>query len=259
MKKIICTLALLIMISPAPAEGQQFEVMVYTSPDRWHDPTIPTAMTEFRKMADQHDFALTWAQQAGSGSITDPFSESVLQRMDVVVFLHSRAYELNEEQRENFKNYIHNGGGFVGIHAASAIPDQELWFQQLIGRVFTNHPEEQTAVYHVINKNHPATMHLPDRWIYTGELYSFNEELTDNLNYLITVDENTYDPSRTWGDDRETAMGDFHPISWYQEFEGGRSFYTSLGHIPESFEDPWFLAHIYGGIYWAATGLGLYE
>jgi len=242
-----------------PVFGQQFDVMVYTSPDRWHDATLPTAIQQFQKLSEQHRFGLIWAQSDGSGSAQNPFSEEFLSGFDAVIFLHATGDDLTDDQLENFKQFIRNGGGFVGIHAASVDSGQDEWLLRLIGRAFTHHPEEQTAVYKVVDKNFPATMHLPDRWIYTGELYSFGEELTDNLNYLITVDEETYDPARTWGSGLDTSMGDFHPIAWHHEFDGGRSFYTALGHIPASFNDPWFLAHIYGGIYWAATGYGVYE
>ena len=27
-------------------------------------------------------------------------------------------------------------------------------------------------------------------------------------------------------------MGDFHPVAWYQEYDGGRAFYAALGHLP---------------------------
>lgn len=261
MKKIIpIFIFILLSAGTETINAQQFEVMIYTTPDRWHDPTIPSAIDEFREMARKHDFGLTWAQKDGSGSLTDPFSEDFLREIDVIVFLHARGYDLSNEQMENFKSFIWNGGGFVGIHAVSSIDKQEEWFQQLVGRVFTDHPEEQTAVMNVLNKNHPSTMHLPDRWVWTDEWYSYGEPLTENLNDLLTVDESTYDPDRTWGDDtRFTAMGDYHPIAWYQEFDGGRSFYTTLGHLPASYRDQKFLDHIYGGIYWAATGLGLYE
>ncbi len=232
--------------------------MVYTSPDRWHDQTLPVALAQFKKLAEIHDFELVWAQANGSGSIKDVFTDDHLKTVKAVVFLHSRGYELSEQQRDSFKKYIKNGGGFVGIHAASANKEQEIWFQQLVGMLFTDHPEEQTAVLSVVDKNHPSTMHLQDKWIWTDEWYSYGDALAPNLKILLTVSEKTYDPNRTWGNNnRFTAMGDFHPISWYQEFDGGRSFYTTLGHIPESYNDPWFLNHIYGGIYWAATGLGI--
>ncbi|MEQ8238563.1 MAG: ThuA domain-containing protein [Cyclobacteriaceae bacterium] len=238
--------------------AQQFKVLLYTSPDRWHDRTIPVAIEQFRKLAEKHDFDLVWAQANGSGNVQDVFTDQYLSKVDVVVFLHSRGYDLTVEQDGAFKKFIRNGGGFVGIHAASSNKDQELWFQQLIGRVFTDHPEEQTGVMTVADNTHPSTMHLSVKWIWTDEWYSFGPALTKSQTVLLTVDEKTYDPDRTWGDNsRFTAMGDFHPIAWYQEFDGGRSFYTSLGHISESYNDPWFLAHIYGGIYWAATGLGV--
>src|SRR5690554_182325 len=261
MKKInYALIVLLVFISTASVFGQQFKVMVYTSSDRWHDRTVPTAMIEFRKMAVQHSFELVWAQKSGSGDVTDPFSAEFLKGIDAIVFLHSKGEDLSDAQMENFKTFIRGGGGFVGIHGASTNKAQEEWYRKLVGRTFTDHPEEQTAVMNVVDKNFPATMHLPEKWVWTDEWYSFEEALTDNLKTLITVDEKTYDPDRTWDNpDRFTAMGDFHPVAWYQEFEGGRSFYTTLGHIPEAFKDPLFLAHIYGGIYWAATGLGIAE
>jgi len=260
MKKINCVLAILIIfINLVPGFAQnhsrnQFQVLVYTSPDRWHNVTEPTAILEFRKLANRHAFGLTVTQ------LVSNFNDENLSKYDVLVFLHSTTRDFSEEQLESFKKFIRNGGGFVGIHGASACRREGEWFRKLIGRTFTDHPEEQTAVMHVLDKNHPATMHLADRWIWTDEWYSYTEPLTDNQKVLITVDESTYDPDRTWGDEnRHTGMGDFHPIAWYQEYDGGRSFYTSLGHMSELYKDPLFLDHIYGGIYWAATGLGLYE
>ena len=47
-------------------------------------------------------------------------------------------------------------------------------------------------------------------------------------------------------------MGAFHPVSWYQEYEGGRAFYTALGHTKESYADPLFQKHLLGGIVYAS-------
>jgi type 1 glutamine amidotransferase len=254
LKLLVFQLLFLTVIS---IQAQQFKVLLYTSPDRWHDQTLPVALEEFRKLADKHHFELVWAQSNGTGFIKDVFTESYLSTINVVVFLHSKGYDLTKEQMENFKQFIKKGGGFVGIHAVSSHKDQELWFQQLVGRQFIVHPEIQTGILDVLSHKHPATMHLKDKWLWTDEWYVFGEALTDNLQPLLKVDERTYDPNRIKSHNKDFAiMGDFHPIAWYQEFDGGRSFYTSLGHIAENYKDPWFLAHIYGGIYWAATGLG---
>jgi uncharacterized protein len=236
-----------------PHSRNQFQVLVYTSPDNWHNLSEPVAILEFQEMAQRHAFGLTWT------TVNSRFNDEALEQFDVIVFLHSTTRDFNNEQLESFKRFIRNGGGFVGIHGASAMTTEDDWYRRLVGRIFTGHPEEQTAVMHVIDKNHPSTLHLPDKWLWTDEWYSFGPELVENLNYLLTVDETTYDPDRTWGDDtRFTAMGKFHPIAWYHEFEGGRSFQTSLGHMPSLYRDSRFLDHIYGGIFWAATGLGVY-
>jgi uncharacterized protein len=60
---------------------------------------------------------------------------------------------------------------------------------------------------------------------------------------LATLDEKTYSGG---------TMGDDHPIAWYHDFDGGRAFYTALGHTPESFVEPLFLQHLLGGIEYAA-------
>jgi type 1 glutamine amidotransferase len=42
-----------------------------------------------------------------------------------------------------------------------------------------------------------------------------------------------------------------NPISWSHEFEGGRVFYTGMGHTPESYSEDFFLRHVEGGLKWA--------
>ncbi|MDH5367453.1 MAG: ThuA domain-containing protein, partial [Cyclobacteriaceae bacterium] len=102
---------------------------------------------------------------------------------------------------------------------------------------------------------------------WTDEWYEFSEEKVNDLNYLITLDGSSYDPSTTWKNrdtdekgnkvDRVAEKMKIRPISWYHEFDGGRSFYTALGHIEKVYENQWFLDHLYGGIYYAATGKGI--
>lgn len=229
----------------------QFKVLVYTSPDFYHNPVIPTAISEFRKMAQMHFFQMEWTQEPSR------FNEDNLKEYSVIVFLHANGASLNEEQMESLKEFVRQGGGFVGIHATSVTQEQDEWFQKLVGRVFIGHPEKQTAVINVIDKNFPACLHLPDHWLWTDEWYDFGEALTDSMHVLLSVDETTYNP-RIIVDGKEiNGMGNFHPVSWYQEYDGGRSFYTAMGHLEIHYTDARFLDHIYGGIYWAATGKGI--
>jgi PKD repeat protein len=66
------------------------------------------------------------------------------------------------------------------------------------------------------------------------------------VHVLATVDESTYDE-----DDGNTTDDD-HPISWCHRYDGGRSWYTGMGHTAASFSEAPFLKHLLGGIEVAA-------
>jgi uncharacterized protein len=242
---------LLIAIIPSYSQDYQFRVLLYTMPDKWHDQALPTAVNEFQKMADLNFFSLTWTQQ------DTVFNEEFLKDFAVVIFLNATPKTFTDAEYSSFKKFIENGGGFVGIHATGVTASSDIWFQKLVGRSFYAHPDKQTAVLTVNDKNFPATMQLPDKIIWTDEWYEFGDALTANQHVLLTVDESTYDVHRVGTKRAKYGMGDFHPICWYQDYDGGRSFYIAMGHMGISYNDPWFLKLIYGGIYWAATGKGI--
>jgi uncharacterized protein len=241
---LLVLLSTLICCNIISAQYRKISVLVYTTPDFYHNQSVPTAVNQLETVAEKNFADLTWTQLESS------FTDKNLASYSVVVFLHANDSKLNAEQLESFKKYIRNGGGFVGIHATAVNSDQkDDWFKKLVGRNFTRHPEKQTGVMSVVDKNFPATMHLPEKWIWTDEWYEFGDALTPGQHVLITIDESTYYV--------QVGMGKYHPVAWYQEYDGGRSFYTGLGHIESSFNDQLLINHIYGGIYWAATGKGI--
>ena len=75
-----------------PHSRNQFEVLVYTSPDHWHNLTEPVAILEFQEMAQRHAFGLTWT------TVNSRFNDAALDQFDVIVFL----LILIERIRENF-------------------------------------------------------------------------------------------------------------------------------------------------------------
>ncbi len=98
---------------------------------------------------------------------------------------------------------------------------------------------------------------MPDEGLWTDEWYEFSEEKVKGLNYLLSVDENTYNPNTDWGEKKGKGIGKFHPIAWYHEFDGGRSFYTALVHMLATYKNKALVEHIYGGLYWAVIGKGI--
>ena len=92
-----------------------------------------------------------------------------------------------------------------------------------------------------MDKNHPSTKHLPDEWKRKDEWYNF-QKLNPDVKVLINIDEKSY---------KGGANGDNHPMAWYHEYDGGRAWYTELGHTEESYTEENFLKHILGGIQYA--------
>lgn len=233
------------------ALAEQFNVLLFTGTQGFHHQSQLEGVTAMRQLADKHFFKLDWQE--------DPrvFNDKNLEQFQVIVFLSTTGDLFNTEQKASIEKFIRSGKGFVGIHSASDTEYNWEWFTKLVGRSFHIHPVNQTAELQVISRKFPGLERMPDRFLWTDEYYEFGPEHTKGLNYILTLDEKTYDPNANWGVKSGKGMGKFHPMAWYHEYDGGRSFYTALGHIPATYSDPLFLEHIYGGIYWAATGKGL--
>lgn len=233
------------------ASAQQFSALVFTKTTGWHHESIHEGVAAMREIAKRHHFAMDWHEDASV------FTDERLKKYSVIIFLLTSGDVLNDEQKAAMERFIQQGKGFVGIHSASDTEYNWDWYTNMVGRTFHIHPEIQTAEMTVLDRKFPGLERMPNRLWWTEEWYEFGAERVKGLNYLLSVDEKTYAPEAQWGEKKGTGMGKFHPIAWYHEYDGGRAFYTGLGHLPATYSDILFQEHIYGGIFWAATGKGV--
>jgi len=243
--------ALATLVLAIPAQSQQFKVLVFTKTMGWHHESIHDGITAMRTLAQRHHFAMDWHEDAAV------FTNERLKQYQVIIFLLTSGDILNEEQQAAMERFIQSGKGFVGIHSASDTEYDWDWYTRMVGRTFHIHPEIQTARLEVLKPDFPGLELMPKKLWWTEEWYEFGAERSKHLNYILAVDEKTYNPAAQWGEKKTGGMGKFHPVAWYQQYDGGRAFYTALGHQPATYAEPLFLAHVYGGIFWAATGKGL--
>jgi type 1 glutamine amidotransferase len=218
-----------------------------TGPDRI---LIFSKTTGFRHDSIEPGIAAIRSLGAANGFEVDGTEESALftaanlGRYKAVVFLSTTGDVLNAEQQAAFMAYIHDGGGFVGIHAAADTEHGWPWYGELVGAFFASHPAPAQARVRVETRDHPSTRTLPDPWIRFDEWYDFQRNpRSQGVTVLLTLDEVSYPGGQ---------MGNDHPIAWYHEFEGGRAWYTAGGHTEASFAEPAFLEHLLGGIRYAA-------
>lgn len=177
------------------------------------------------------------------------FMPETLRQYRALIFSNSNneAFE-NDEQREAFKKFIQGGGGFVGIHSASGSERQWPYYWAVLGGKFKRHAPLQKFEITVIDRTHPATRHLGATWPWEDEFY-YLDHLNPRIHVLLAGDlTGLKDNAKT--NYPGVVFGDCFPLAWCQEFDGGREFYTSLGHKVEHYRDPVFRQHILGGILW---------
>jgi len=218
----------------APAKQKKILVFSKTAGYR-HAVSIQYGKKEIIELGNKNKFGVDTSENA------DVFTADNLKQYAAVVFLCTTGNVLNEEQQKAFEQFVRKGGGYVGVHSAADTEYDWEWFGGLNGAYFKNHPRPQEAIFNIVDQNNIATAHLPKVWKRWDELYNFKWIGTD-LKILITIDENSY----TGG-----GNGEDHPMAWYHEYDGGRGFYTALGHDNKSWEDPLFVQHVFGGIKYA--------
>ncbi|MCC7175304.1 MAG: ThuA domain-containing protein [Bryobacterales bacterium] len=237
---------ILLAAASGPAAGRK--VLVYTrnfvsqGTGYVHD-NIQSSVDAIRKMGAQNGFAVEVSD--------DPkvFTDSNLKQYRALIFSNSNneAFE-NDAQREAFRRYIQAGGGLAGIHSATGSERQWPYFWSVMGGKFLRHPKFQKFVVRVKDPNHPSTKNLPAAFEWEDECY-YNEHLSPALHPLLVTD-----PARLDDPDKGTypgdRFGDSLPLAWWQEVDGGRQFYTGLGHLKEHYANPILYQHILGGILW---------
>ena len=243
-------LSLFGLLAAGAAHAEQFSVLLFSKTAGWHHESIHEGVTAIRDLGKLHDFGVFWTEDASR-----VFKDEELKKYKVVIFLSTTGDALNNDQQAAFERYIKAGGGFVGIHAAADTEYDWPWYTKMVGHMFHIHPAVQTATLKVEDPNFPGMDRFAKRFMVTEEWYEY-DAARSKLHYLLSVDEKTYKPYAKWGPKEGKGMGAFHPIAWYQEYDGGRAFYTGLGHLPQTYSDASFRHHLYGGIYWAATGNG---
>lgn len=233
----------------ALAQAADNRVLVYTrnyvtnGKGYVHD-NIATSVETIRQLGAENGFEVDHSD--------DPavFTAANLKRYKALVFSNSNneAFE-NDAQRDAFKAYIQGGGGFVGIHSASGSERAWPYFWAVVGGKFVRHPKLQKFTVRVKNPNHPATRDLPSTFEWEDECYYTDHNNPAIQPLLVTDPAKIDDPKKAEypGD----KFGDSLPLAWYQTFDGGRQFYTALGHKKEHYADPLLRKQLLGGILWA--------
>jgi len=232
MKKLFPAIALLLFLFSCAEDKPK--VLVFSKTKGFRHASIKAGKAALLKMGAEKGFAVDTTESA------DAFTQENLKKYNAVVFLSTTGDVLNPAQQNEFMRFIQAGGGYLGIHAAADTEYDWWWYGKLVGAYFLSHPEQQEAKF-VKVAPFGNGLNLPDEWMRKDELYNY-KKINPEINVLYKLDETSY---------KGGENGDNHPIAWYHDFDGGRSFYTGMGHTDESYLDPQYLDHVYQGLVYA--------
>ncbi|MEX0290800.1 MAG: ThuA domain-containing protein, partial [Flavobacteriaceae bacterium] len=213
------------------------KVLVFSKTMGFKHSSIPNGIAAIQKLGAENNFEVDTTKNAAI------FEDDALKQYSAIIFLSTTGNILDHKQEAAFERYIQAGGGFVGVHAATDTEYDWNWYGKLVGGYFQSHPPGTPEADFIIkDKDFEATSFFTDSiWHRTDEMYNF-KKLNPDVNVVMTIDESTYEGGEN---------GDYHPMSWYHAYDGGRAFYTALGHTEESYSEENFLKHLLGGINYA--------
>lgn len=228
--------ALLLNLEVSAKENKKGDrILIFSLTTSYRHKSIKEGIVAIKKLAVENNFEVDTSENVAA------FTKENLRRYKTLIFLNPTGSNVfSEEQKQALKTYINNGGGLLGIHAATDFCFEWEWYGKMIGAFFANHPKVQQAKLISLRPKDKLMKGIPENWLHTDEWYNF-KYFNKDVTVLMKVDETSYQGG---------TMNNEHPIVWYHQFEGGRVFYTGLGHTAEAYSDPIFLKQLLNGLKW---------
>lgn len=174
----------------------------------------------------------------GNGFIVDTTTSLTARKLaDYDLVIWSNAAPQSARERELFREYMENGGGWIGFHAA-AYNDRDTkwpWFLQFIGGgVFKcNNWPPQPALVLTDTQEHPVTRNLPHEFVIpASEYYQWAPEPRQNpdIEVLLSLSPKNYPIGL-----KDIVYGGDWPLVWTNRKY--RMIYLNMGHGDEEFTD----------------------
>jgi type 1 glutamine amidotransferase len=218
-----------------------------------HGESIEASLPIFQEIARRNGWFVYQTEEGGV------FNEDQLKQFKSVIFNNSTGRVLNDEQKEALKKYVEAGGALLGIHGAGDNSHHWPWYEEsLLGTRFSHHslhPQFQKTEVHV----EPAVdttfkKHLPSLWEQEDEWYVFFDQPKGaQVVSYINGEKIDANGNLLWMRDKNFGMGNYHPVAWYRAVGQGKSFYTSMGHSKEVWQEAAFVRLVENALQWSTS------
>ncbi len=219
-----------------------------------HKEAIPAADAMLKRIAEKQGWAIYFSKNAAT------HNADAIGKFSLIVWNNVSGDVLTEEQRSTLKQWLRDGGGWIGIHAAGGDPkyDWDWYVNELLGAQFVGHtmnPQFQDADVLVTAPEEPLTSHLTSPWqVPQEEWYAFARSPREiGHEIILTVDEGSYlTTGENWRGSTDRMQGE-HPVAWRHQPGEGRAFYSAIGHTAATYELPEYEQLIGKAMAWAIS------
>ena len=179
-------------------------------------------------------------QFAENVAVPDANNNSVnyktLNDFDAIVFYGIGELELTDQQKADLLSYIRDDGkGFVGVHTAITAFYKWPEYGEMIGGYFDDHPWTIfNAPVIVEDPDFPAMKAFPKTFTARDEIYQVKNFSRDRVRVLARLDASKLDLNNP----RVHRKDKDFPVAWARNYGKGRVFYSTFGHMLESWDDP---------------------
>jgi type 1 glutamine amidotransferase len=250
---ILCFVCLFLSAATPPRDApkvnwKKVKVLVYTKNGKGYvHENVPYAAKSIQKLGQEQGFQVEVSN--------DPavFTEEKLKDYTLLIFPSTNNDVFDTDaQRVAFRRYIQAGGGFVGLHSVTGTERNWTWFKMMVGGTFTWHAKFQTFKIKKIDAGHPSVKGVPDLWEKGDECY-FAKELYPGIRVLMANELSSINPNEAEKVKAAAgSFGNYFPSVWYQHFDGGNIWVTTLGHDKKDYENPTYIKHMLEGIRFVA-------
>ncbi|KAF8896223.1 trehalose utilization-domain-containing protein [Infundibulicybe gibba] len=214
-------------------------ILIYSATREFRHDSIPTAIKILGEKGKSLNITFENTEDEAQ------FTDSILAGFDALLFLSNTGEVLGDAGKLALQKYLDLGGNFIGVHSASDCLRNTTFYGHEVGAFFDYHADLQNATINVLDSTHPSTSMLPSRWPVRDEMYNFKSDpRAIGATVVLSADESTYVDNGTRKFDQ--AWFQTHGAGVESGQVGGRSFYTSLGHLNETWMDDLFIGHVLG-------------
>ena len=159
-----------------------------------------------------------------------------LNDFDAVLFFTGGELEMDSQQKADFLAFVHDDGkGFIGVHSAAITFTSWPEYGEMIGGYYDEHPWGTfDAPILIEDPSFPGMQQWPRSFVLRDEVYQLKDYSRDKVRVLMRLDASKLDlkNKNVHRTDKDFA------VTWVKTYGKGRVYYSSLGHVPENWDNP---------------------